>query len=251
MRTDPTGMLDGDYFSQDGKYLGNDGIDDDKVYIAKEGSYRANDKGGYNIANSGISELKDGKGNAVDINTFTHLASTLYAEGSSTWEEAAGIFSVLENRAVADGTSIMEQASYDKGVYGASEEGLAKYSSVNASTSLKENANKGVILGLTTSTDYSNGAYYWDGKDFLSGGGHRERYTPGYKFTNTSHDLWGQGDNKVSGTVGRGTWDYKYKSTGAAGNTTFSVLTYQYRIAQFIDVKGNPRISNWKENKPQ
>ncbi len=248
---DPTGLWEGDYFSEEGKYLGNDGVDDDKVYVAKEGSYVANNKGGYNIANSGVSELKDGKGNAVDINTFKHLVSTLYAEGSSTWEEAAGIFSVLENRAIADGTSIMEQASYDKGVYGASAEGLAKYSSKEASTSLKENANKGLILGLTTSKDYSNGAYFWDGIDFLNGGGHRERYTPGYKFTDASHDLWKQGDNKVSGTVGRGTWDYKYKSTGAAGNTTFSVLTYQYRIAQFIDIKGNPRISNWKGNKPQ
>jgi RHS repeat-associated protein len=32
-RTDPTGALDGDYFKQDGTYLGSDGIDDKKVYV--------------------------------------------------------------------------------------------------------------------------------------------------------------------------------------------------------------------------
>ena len=39
-RVDPTGMLDGDYYDSGGVYLGNDGVDDDKVYQLKEG-YRA------------------------------------------------------------------------------------------------------------------------------------------------------------------------------------------------------------------
>ena len=229
---DPTGLLEGDYFSEEGKYLGNDGIDDKKVYVAKEGSYKANDKGGNTIQKSGISELKDGKGNPVNIDTFNHLASVLYSEGASTSGEAAGIFSVLENRAVLEGTSIMEQATYEKGVYGASKEGMSKYSSPFASASMKENANAGVIMGLTSSTDFSNGAYFWDGKDFASGGGNRERYSPGFLFTNPSHDLWGQGNNKVTGSTSFGNWDYKYKSTNAAGNTTFSTTTYSWRDAQ-------------------
>jgi RHS repeat-associated protein len=40
MRTDPTGALDGDYYDADGVYLGNDGIDDNKVYQLKD-NYRA------------------------------------------------------------------------------------------------------------------------------------------------------------------------------------------------------------------
>jgi RHS repeat-associated protein len=249
---DPDGMqATADYFSAStGKYLGNDGVDDKKVKLAAAGSYKENGKGGYTIQTSGISELKDGLGNAVNIDAFTHFAATLYAEGSSTSGEAAGIFSVLKNRASADGTSIMEQASYSKGVYGASKKGLAKYSNINALESNKENANLGVILGLTTNTDYSNGAYYWDGKDFSSGGGHDARYTPGYLFTDPSHDLWNQGSNKVPGSVGRGNWNYKYKSTGAAGNTTFSTLTYQYQMSQFINVDGSARMSNWNGSKP-
>jgi RHS repeat-associated protein len=39
-RIDPTGMLDGDYYDRDGVYLGNDGIDDNKVYQLKD-TYRA------------------------------------------------------------------------------------------------------------------------------------------------------------------------------------------------------------------
>lgn len=234
---DPDGMeATADYFTNRGKYLGNDGVDDKKVKIAAEGSYTANDKGGYNIKNSGISELKDKAGNSVDINTFTHLAATLYSEGSSTSGEAAGIFSVLNNRANLEGTSLIDQASTEKGVYGASAEGLSKYSSVNADGKMKENANMGVILGFTTPIDYSNGAYYWDGKDFNGAndlhGGFSQRYSPGYMFTDTSHDLWNQGNNKIPGKSDYGNWNYKYKSTGAAGNTTFSTGNYKWRDAQ-------------------
>lgn len=32
---DPTGMLEGDFINEDGKYLGNDGINDGKVYVVK------------------------------------------------------------------------------------------------------------------------------------------------------------------------------------------------------------------------
>src|SRR5690625_818475 len=40
-RIDPTGMLDGDYYDKDNKYLGNDGIDDNKVYTV-EGTSKFN-----------------------------------------------------------------------------------------------------------------------------------------------------------------------------------------------------------------
>jgi Domain of unknown function (DUF4280) len=243
----------GHFYNEDGTFEGK--VDNpaytgtvNDVYTCT-GKGKGKDKDGKEIeVFGGIKLLKDDKGNPVYIDTFKHLASTLYAEGSSTWEEAAGIFSVLKNRAVSDNTSTMEQANYNKGVYGASKEGLAKYSSKNVSESLKKNANKGVILGFRTSKDYSNGAYYWDGKDFLKGGGHIERYTPGYKFTNASHDLWGQGDNLKHGkntfkmgktkTIEK-SWDYKYESTGVEGNTTFSKLTEEWSNAQHPTKKTN------------
>jgi RHS repeat-associated protein len=36
-RTDPMGMLDGDYYNRNGEYLGNDGIDDNRVYLVNNG----------------------------------------------------------------------------------------------------------------------------------------------------------------------------------------------------------------------
>jgi len=41
-RIDPTGALDGDFISESGKYLGNDGINDGKVYIVKTTQTTAN-----------------------------------------------------------------------------------------------------------------------------------------------------------------------------------------------------------------
>lgn len=41
LRVDPTGALDGDYYDKDGVYLGNDGIDDNKVYQLKD-NYKPN-----------------------------------------------------------------------------------------------------------------------------------------------------------------------------------------------------------------
>ena len=75
----------GDYFSEKGEYLGNDKIDDKKVYVAREGSYKANENGGNTIQKSGISELKDGKGNAVNIdgvtNNFDFSSATAQIQG--------------------------------------------------------------------------------------------------------------------------------------------------------------------------
>ncbi|MDI6834030.1 MAG: RHS repeat-associated core domain-containing protein, partial [Bacteroidales bacterium] len=42
MRVDQTGALDGDFISESGKYLGNDGINDGKVYVVKTTQTSAN-----------------------------------------------------------------------------------------------------------------------------------------------------------------------------------------------------------------
>lgn len=82
--------------------------------------------------------------------------------------------------------------------------------------------------------DYSGGAFYWHGKDFglSSWKANRDYYQVGFNFTNSSHDLWGQG-NKISGNPD---WNYKYQSTGAAGRTTFMKLTDEWIKA--INYKG-------------
>ena len=49
----------------------------------------------------------------------------------------------------------------------------------------------------------------------------------GFEFTNTKHDLWKQG-NHLSGNK---LWNYKYESTGAAGNTILMKLTTAWQKA--------------------
>ncbi len=62
-RVDPTGMLDGDFYDQEAKYLGTDGIDDGKIYIvpnsseAKEIS-KTNKKGGTTSVNAVTSAVE-------------------------------------------------------------------------------------------------------------------------------------------------------------------------------------------------
>lgn len=158
---------------------------------------------------------------------FDYLAETVYAESTGSYLESVGIVNVLENRASNQGNTLMDQLS-DKspyGVYGVRKTGESsyKYSYKNekgADADAKRlTIHSAIATALASDYDVTNGAYFWDGKDFNGKntikGGYNQRYLPGYKFTDPSHDLWGQGDKKVNDT-------YKYESTSAIGNTTFS-----------------------------
>jgi hypothetical protein len=235
---DPDGMQAADYFTEDGQYLGNDGVDDDKVFIAKEGSYKENDKGGYNISKSGISELKDGKGNAVDINTFKAIAGTIYAEasvGAATKDEMLGILDCVENRAIADGNSIMEQMQAPGQVVGyAHRDRIGTESGSNAQTKT-QNAFAAAIQGLTTNVDSTKGAYYWDGTDYSS----TARYTQGTTFTNASHNVYNLPVNQKAGSNAFGSWSSKFETTMASGQTIFSRLTTEWRNSQHSTKQAN------------
>jgi hypothetical protein len=121
----------------------------------------------------------------------------------------------------------------------------AKIEDKTANTVWIKNAYKGIIQCNLSKKDFSNGAYFWDGKDFngknAKHGGYDARYKHGYEFSNASHDIWKQGNNKKQGDnsfdMGKNSkqikkWDYKYQSTAAFGNTTFSVLTDDWRNGQ-------------------
>lgn len=88
----------GDYYSNSGQWLGTDGKDDDKAYVAKDGSYTKQDNG-YSIKKSGITEL--GVGNSE----LMQLASTSYGESgtSNVKEEVYGIASAIMNNKEAAG----------------------------------------------------------------------------------------------------------------------------------------------------
>lgn len=216
---DPDGL--DDYYKENGEFLGSDKQKTDFVHIVNNDVIGDSD-GNYVILDDDILyQLTDKNGNAISGETFKYMASVLYAEGG----------------------------------YGASQKERNKYSDPTANKSHKQNANRGVILGYSSTEDYSKGAYWWDGKDFNGKnkirGGYLERYVPGYRFTESSHDLWKQGDNLKSG-VGqmKRTYNYKYESIHAAGNTTFSRLTESYKNSLFINKDGTIRDSNWSGQKP-
>ncbi|NII83708.1 hypothetical protein [Pedobacter sp. SG908] len=72
---DPDGMF-GDYYGTDGKWLGTDHIDDDKAYVAKDGSYTKKGDGDA-IKKSGITELEIGNKELLS------KSATVYGESSA------------------------------------------------------------------------------------------------------------------------------------------------------------------------
>lgn len=220
---DPTGL--DYYYTIDGKYLGRDEKETQYVYAVENNAYRKTDNG-YNIAIPGMVQIMDNQGNGMLHGDFLSLAGTLYAEGASTWEEAAGIYSVMENRANSDNKTTSEIAS-GGGIYGYGER--HKINDEKADPMQVRNAYKGLIRGSLDAIDYSGGGYFWHGKDFglRSWAANKNFYQVGFEFTNTKHDLWKQG-NHLSGNK---LWNYKYESTGAAGNTIFMKLTTAWQKA--------------------
>lgn len=175
---------------------------------------------------------------SVTHSEFKAIAGTIYAEGTAwnlSFEEAAGIYSVMRNRANASEKSVYQIAK-GGGIYGWSERD--KINSSGAHQPSVKNAYRGTIEGLINSKDYSGGAFYWHGKDFAkpTSGSHayESYYKVGFNFTNTSHDIWNLGSVKS----GNSNWDYKYQSTGVGGNTTFMKLTDEW-------IKANKYKGKW------
>jgi hypothetical protein len=156
---------------------------------------------------------------------FMKIAKALYRESSGGYSETFGIFNVLENRAANEGNDVIDQVT-DKppyGVYGVRSNDYDTQKGA-AADQKRANVHRAIANARTTDIDLTNGAYFWDGRDFNGRanvtGGYQARYKPGYLFTEPHHDLWKQGSNPVNGT-------YKYQSTQAIGATTFSKLYNQ------------------------
>ena len=154
---------------------------------------------------------------------FVALAGTLYAESTpreSSFEELAGIGSVIRNRAAADGLSPIEVASGGE-IYGYNARG--KINDPRANPNKVGLAYKAAMLTLCTNTDYSDGAYFWQGNDFRvkNSPAYNEYYkNNGFDFRDKSHDKFGMGSNPIDSRV-----PYKYESTAAAAGTVFMRLT--------------------------
>jgi hypothetical protein len=221
---DPDGMF-GDYYKKDGTYLGNDGIDDDKVYTVENNAVRTttNTKGvTINLMlKSAITDITSTTG--VTHTDFLKLAAVTYAESSEKGnyrEEKFGIASASVNNFEARGgkqtlgkvLSEISNATFD---------GNDRYEAFNNSTKIGRSSNDDMktssaaaINALTGGIDYSNGATGWDGRD-LKTNSHRI----GLNISSPSHDLYKVGDRPL-GKMENGS-SYRRQTTAAFGESVF------------------------------
>jgi len=223
---DPQGL--DSYFTEDGVYLGDDKKKTHYVFSVNNGDFKF-DKSGMNIIYK-KTQLRNNQNKPITKNEFQELAGTLFAESSpennNSWQEAAAIYSVLENRGNADNKSTLEVAS-GGGIYGYSKRN--KIFDDKAPKTHVQNAYKGLIRGILDKRDYSNGGFYWHGSDFHMSKrrAYKDFYEVGFKFTNPTHDIWRMGSHTSSNSK----WQYKYELTAAFGNTTFMKLSSKWQQA--------------------
>jgi RHS repeat-associated protein len=113
-KIDPDGMLDGDYYGRNGEYLGNDGIDDKKVYVLNE-NFQANTENkninwGGELSESASKQLKENSALlSMNSTEFDRVAANVYNESSGMPQsEKNKVASAMENRAEDYGGNIIK-----------------------------------------------------------------------------------------------------------------------------------------------
>jgi len=84
LRIDPDGALDGDYYDRQGSYLGNDGIDDGKVYVLNEGNRakteNTNVNWGGKLADNHVTQIKSKSEEIKMDSDLGAMMRTVYSE---------------------------------------------------------------------------------------------------------------------------------------------------------------------------
>ena len=122
-------------------------------------------------------EIKQLGGITLGGNTvFEMIAATLYAEAgykTPNSTESAAIYDVIENRSKVRNNTIMEIIKRGD-IYGYGSRdykiALAKgkgYEKKDYNVLRHNSARIGAILGITTSTDYSQGSYFWEATIYI------------------------------------------------------------------------------------
>jgi len=187
------------------------------------------------------------------------LAAVAYGEASTkdVFEEIAAIANVIVRQKDARSTT-MSKLLGPKSTYAfAASDGNARtklFKNAKAADRLK---NAGMLSALKAAknaldpkgTDYSNGAYFWDGADIKTNYANHPKVKLGIKFTKDEHNIYKikessvnvttywqvQGkDGKLVNGKERGKYTYVYESTAAYGGTIF----WKYG-ADFLKATGN------------
>ena len=184
------------------------------------------------------------------------LAATAYGEASTknVFEEIAAIANVLVRQQKARGHDTIGAFIRTNKTYAfAAHDGNQRYKKLMDATDEEIAADAGMEAALRAArnalaaapTDYSNGAYFWDGADIKSNYEKHPKVRAGIHFTDPAHNIYGIAEKDVPGeewwrdasgkkTKLRGKWDYKYESTAAYGGTIF----WKYN-ADFVKATGN------------
>ena len=217
MYVDPDGMF-GEYYKENGTYLGTDNIDDDKTYSVKNEANlnRTEDNKGvhYSISKSDITDLK------VSHKVFIAFASLINAESSGKKLESYIIGNVTMNFLKSGGSTqlkILEDvALYDnKFAQGATQDNLTAFRELNPSQQNSKFALGAAInalgnyLGVSGFQDYANGANGWDGIDLISTKWENEHRN--YVWNSTSKDMVRKYQLDNNGGVNVTQWKYKDK----------------------------------------
>jgi hypothetical protein len=167
---DPDGMLEGDYYTKEGEYLGNDGVADNKGYVAekKNVSYKSDGK-------TVDKEKTEKTVFTNEHDKFTVSANVVMHESSGDKTESLWIAHTANN-AKDDNqidynrkNSTLNDQLTDQNYSTTPSEARTPLSVSNNSKDAN-NARAAVIDVLLGHTDPTGGAKLWDGSDFLSKG---------------------------------------------------------------------------------
>jgi RHS repeat-associated protein len=236
------------YYAADGKFVGQGS--DEKSTEVRLGAITGKTQSGKDLITSIDANGKASNNWTVlhkDHETFKKILGTVYTETSAKGynsDEAAGIYSVMKNRAeilgIEIGTSLFEKT----GIYGWKEGGKIKSTTQQVMDGKIDNADakyrdvfRGVVAAISTGKDYSGGGTTWHGNDFSLKGwsAYKNYYLAGFNFTDDKHDIYSMGNHPnnsytLTGVVNNESIEvnlrYKYLSTGAAGGTLFMKRSY-------------------------
>lgn len=183
----------------------------------------------------------------LSVNT-RKLAAIAYGEASVADDsnEIGGIAFAVANRARAwSGKSIEELLAADPNYTYAVKDGNARYQRLIAAAEAQIVRDAGMKLALDWAkralsgegADPSNGAYWWDGRDFKTNYKNHPKVKDGFKYGSVSHNIFGVPEasrpvtvywkvrNKKTGAIVnstvRGRYEFVWKSTAAHGSTIF------------------------------
>jgi RHS repeat-associated protein len=162
---DPTGMKFGDYYRNDGVYLGSDGIDDNKVYLASginaDGSFEnSQDLGITHTQFQTISNIVKHEGVTQNSQEYLWIAHTA--------NNAAGSTGKLYSKLMSGYSSVDKSNKVPL--------------STTSNSTTANYARAAVIDVMSGGADPTGGAMFWDGTDFIAWGLNSPNGTPQNKF---------------------------------------------------------------------